>query len=377
MNFKDIIGQSFLKTQLMQGVDSGRIPHAQLYVGKRGVGGLPMAIAYADYLMKQQSNGVGDMSPLRHPNIHFVYPVTTSEKVKSKPISSNYINEWRTFVETNPYGSINDWYEFIGVGNKQGGIGVEEASDIASKMSLKSFNGGYRVMIIWMAEKMNPMCANKLLKLIEEPAKKTVVILITEEEERLLETIRSRCQSIILNPLTEETIKNSLIKNLNIEEGLAQNIAHQSEGSYCRALDLLKQEPEDLRFEAWFIAWVRTAFQAKNNKQSINSLMAWSQEISKAGRETQKQFLDYSLRFFRQAMLYNYGVKSLVFIKLNDEGFRMENFAPFIDASNVYEIFKEIELANYHIERNGNAKIVLTDLSIKLTRLLHLKSLNS
>ena len=357
MNFKDIIGQSFLKTQLMQGVDSGRIPHAQLYVGKRGVGGLPMAIAYADYLMKQQSNGVGDMSPLRHPNIHFVYPVTTSEKVKSKPISSNYINEWRTFVETNPYGSINDWYEFIGVGNKQGGIGVEEASDIASKMSLKSFNGSYRVMIIWMAEKMNPMCANKLLKLIEEPAKKTVVILITEEEEQLLETIRSRCQSIILNPLTEETIKSSLIKNLNIEEGLAQNIAHQSEGSYCRALDLLKQEHEDLRFEAWFIAWVRTAFQAKNNKQSINSLMAWSQEISKAGRETQKQFLDYSLRFFRQAMLYNYGVKSLVFIKLNDESFRMENFAPFIDASNVSEISKEIELANYHIERNGMQKL--------------------
>lgn len=377
MNFKDIIGQSFLKTQLMQGVDSGRIPHAQLYVGKRGVGGLPMAIAYADYLMKQQSNGVGDTSPLRHPNIHFVYPVTTSEKVKSKPISSNYINEWRTFVETNPYGSINDWYEFIGVGNKQGGIGVEEASDIASKMSLKSFNGGYRVMIIWMAEKMNPMCANKLLKLIEEPAKKTVVILITEEEEQLLETIRSRCQSIVLNPLTEETIMSSLIKNLNIGQDLAQNIAHQSEGSYCRALDLLKQEPEDLRFEAWFIAWVRTAFQAKNNKQSINSLMAWSQEISKAGRETQKQFLDYSLRFFRQAMLYNYGVKSLVFIKLNDESFRMENFAPFIDASNVSEISKEIELANYHIERNGNAKIVLTDLSIKLTRLLHLKSLNS
>mgnify|MGYP006123836691 CR=1 FL=1 len=377
MNFKDIIGQSFLKTQLMQGVDSGRIPHAQLYVGKRGVGGLPMAIAYADYLMKQQSNGVGDTSPLRHPNIHFVYPVTTSEKVKSKPISSNYINEWRTFVETNPYGSINDWYEFIGVGNKQGGIGVEEASDIASKMSLKSFNGGYRVMIIWMAEKMNPMCANKLLKLIEEPAKKTVVILITEDEEQLLETIRSRCQSIVLNPLTEETIMSSLIKNLNIGQDLAQNIAHQSEGSYCRALDLLKQEPEDLRFEAWFIAWVRTAFQAKNNKQSINSLMAWSQEISKAGRETQKQFLDYSLRFFRQAMLYNYGVKSLVFIKLNDESFRMENFAPFIDASNVSEISKEIELANYHIERNGNAKIVLTDLSIKLTRLLHLKSLNS
>ena len=154
---------------------------------------------------------------------------------------------------------------------------------------------------------------------------------------------------------------------------MAQNIAHQAEGSYSRALDLLSQQPEDLQFETWFIAWVRTAFQAKSNKQSINSLMAWSDEISKTGREIQKQFLDYSLRFFRQAMLFNYDAKSLVFMKLNDKTFKFEKFAPFIDASNIVEISKEIELANYHIERNANAKIVLTDLSIKLTRLLHLK----
>ena len=357
----------------MRGVDSGRVPHAQLYVGKRGVGGLPLAIAYADYLMKQQPDGVGYMNPLTHPNIHFVFPVTTSDKVKSKPISSNYIKEWRAFVETNPYGSINDWYEFVGVGNKQGNIGVEEAGDIVSKMSLKAFNGGYKVMIVWMAEKMNSMCANKLLKLIEEPADKTVIILITEDEEQLIGTIRSRCQSVHLNPLSEETIMSSLVKKHNTKGDLAQNIARQSEGSYSRALDLLSQEPEDLQFEAWFIAWVRTAFQAKSNKQSINTLMAWSQEISKAGREIQKQFLDYSLRFFRQAMLHNYGAKELVFIKLNDKSFKIEKFAPFIDAANISEISKEIELASYHIERNGNAKIILTDLSIKLTRLLHLK----
>nr|AOE10469.1 DNA polymerase III delta prime subunit [uncultured bacterium] len=371
MTFEDIIGQSFLKTHLIKGVDSGRIPHAQLYVGKRGVGGLPMAIAYADYLMKQQ--GGLDMNPLAHPNIHFVYPVTTSDKVKSKPISSNYISEWRTFVESNPYGSINDWYELIGVGNKQGNIGVEEAGDVVSKMSLKAFNGGFKVMIIWMAEKMNSMCANKLLKLIEEPADKTVIILITEDEEQLIGTIRSRCQTVHLNTLSEDAIKDNLIKTHKTETSLAANIAHQSEGSYSRALDLLNQQPEDLQFESWFIEWVRTAFQAKSNKQSINSLMAWSQEISKSGREIQKQFLDYSLRFFRQALLYNYGAKELVFIKLNDKSFKIENFAPFIDASNISEISKEIELASYHIERNANAKIVLTDLSIKLTRLLHLK----
>lgn len=373
MTFEAIIGQSFLTTHLKQGIDSGRIPHAQLFVGKQGVGALPMAIAYADYLMTHQDGGLNNINPLTHPNIHYVYPVTTSDKVKSKPISTNYLTEWRSFIETNPYGSIHDWYDVVGVGNKQGAIGVEEANDMVSKMSLKAFNGGYKVMIVWMAEKMSTGCANKLLKLIEEPADKTVIILVTEDEEQLINTIRSRCQTVHLNLLSEDAIKNSLISTHNIEAGLAQNIAHQSEGSYRRALDLLGQEPVDLQFETWFIAWVRTAFQAKTNKQSINHLMAWSDEISKAGREIQKQFLDYSLRFFRQALLYNYGAKDLVFMVLNDKSFKFENFAPFIDASNITEISKEIELANYHIERNANAKIVLTDLSIKLTRLLHLK----
>ena len=373
MTFEAIIGQSFLTTHLKQGIDSGRIPHAQLFVGKQGVGALPMAIAYADYLMTHQDGGLNNMNPLTHPNIHYVYPVTTSDKVKSKPISTNYLTEWRSYIETNPYGSINDWYDIVGVGNKQGAIGVEEANDMVSKMSLKAFNGGYKVMIVWMAEKMTTGCANKLLKLIEEPADKTVIILVAEDEEQLINTIRSRCQTVHLNLLSEDAIKNTLISTHNIEAGLAQNIAHQSEGSYRRALDLLGQEPVDLQFETWFIAWVRTAFQAKTNKQSINHLMAWSDEISKAGREIQKQFLDYSLRFFRQALLYNYGAKDLVFMVLNDKSFKFDNFAPFIDASNITEISKEIELANYHIERNANAKIVLTDLSIKLTRLLHLK----
>ena len=373
MTFEAIIGQSFLTTHLKQGIDSGRIPHAQLFVGKQGVGALPMAIAYADYLMTHQDGGLNNINPLTHPNIHYVYPVTTSDKVKSKPISTNYLTEWRSFIETNPYGSIHDWYDVVGVGNKQGAIGVEEANDMVSKMSLKAFNGGYKVMIVWMAEKMSTGCANKLLKLIEEPADKTVIILVTEDEEQLINTIRSRCQTVHLNLLSEDAIKNTLISTHNVEAGLAQNIAHQSEGSYRQALDLLGQEPVDLQFETWFIAWVRTAFQAKTNKQSINHLMAWSDEISKAGREIQKQFLDYSLRFFRQALLYNYGAKDLVFMVLNDKSFKFENFAPFIDASNITEISKEIELANYHIERNANAKIVLTDLSIKLTRLLHLK----
>ena len=226
-----------------------------------------------------------------------------------------------------------------------------------------------------MAEKMNSMCANKLLKLIEEPAEKTVFILVTENDERA----NNKHYTISMSNDTFKSAFRGRHKRSSYKLSMAPRpvwrkiLRTKSEGSYSRALDLLSQQPEDLQFETWFIAWVRTAFQAKSNKQSINSLMAWSDEISKTGREIQKQFLDYSLRFFRQAMLFNYDAKSLVFMKLNDKTFKFEKFAPFIDASNIVEISKEIELANYHIERNANAKIVLTDLSIKLTRLLHLK----
>ena len=221
---------------------------------------------------------------------------------------------------------------------------------------------------------MNTACANKLLKLLEEPPNKTVFILIAEDEEQILSTIKSRCQLLHFPPLAEDIIKAALIKNYQLPEIDAAKIAHQANGNYNKACDLVYQDSEDLQFEEWFVFWIRSAFKAKGNKAAIHDLISWSEEIAKTGRETQKQFLGFCLDFFRQAMLLNYSASELVFMEPKSENFQLEKFAPFVHENNVLEISDEIQGAIYHIERNGNSKIILTDLSIKLTRLLHKKS---
>ena len=221
---------------------------------------------------------------------------------------------------------------------------------------------------------MNTSAANKLLKLIEEPPNKTVFILIAEDEEQIISTIRSRCQVLHFPPLAENVIKDALIKNYQLEEAVAIKIAHQSNGNYNKACDLVYQDSEDLQFEEWFVFWIRSAFKAKGNKSAIHDLISWSEQIAKTGRETQKQFLLFCIDFFRQAMLFNYNATELVYIETKTKNFKLENFAPFVNEANILDISNELQDAIYHIERNGNSKIILTDLSIKLTRLLHKKA---
>lgn len=262
MLFSEILGQEHLKNHLTRSADNGRIPHAQLFVGGEGSGTLPMAIAYAQYILCHNLSGENadgnDSCNLKfknfsHPDLHFAFPVTTNDKVKSKPVSSFFLEEWRQLLKQQPYGNLFDWYKLLGVDNKQGQIGVDEAHEIVKSLSLKSYEGGYKVMLIWMAEKMNIACSNKLLKLIEEPPNKTIFILISEDEEQIISTVRSRCQILHFPPLSEETIKNALIKNYDLEISVAAKIAHQSNGNYNKACDLMYQDSEDLQFETWFI----------------------------------------------------------------------------------------------------------------------------
>lgn len=383
MLFSEILGQDHIKNHLTHGVKNGRIPHAQLFVGPEGCGTLPMALAYAQYLLCNNKNGENDngnnscnlkFNTFSHPDLHFAFPVTTTDKVKSKPVSNFFLEEWRHLLKQQPYCNLFDWYKLLGVDNKQGQIGVEEAYEIVKSLSLKSYEGGYKVMLIWMAEKMNTACANKLLKLIEEPPNNTVFILIAEDEEQIISTVRSRCQVLHFPPLTEENIKSGLIDKYALELSEATKIAQQSNGNFNKACDLVYQDSEDIQFEEWFIFWVRSAFMAKGKKSGIHDLMSWSEEIAKTGRETQKQFLHYCIEFFRQALLLNYGVDELVYFKPKSTNFTLDNFAPFIHHANILEINDELQEAIYHIERNGNSKIILTDLSIKLTRLIHKKS---
>jgi DNA polymerase-3 subunit delta' len=382
MLFTDVLGLNYIKSHLIKSVDHGRIPHAQLFVGPEGSGALAMAIAYAQYVLCNNTDGensTGNAScnlkfeQFSHPDLHFAFPVTTTDHVKKHPVSSHFLPEWRSLLKEQPYGNLYDWYKRLGVDNKQGQIGVDEALDIIKALALKSYEGGYKIMLIWMADKMNTAAANKLLKLIEEPPNKTIFLLIAEDEEQIINTIRSRCQILHFPPLAEEDIKNGLIKQYKIAEKDALSIAHQSNGNYNKACDLVYQDSEDIQFETWFITWIRSAFKAKGNKTAIHDLITWSEEIAKTGRETQKLFLNYCINFFRQALLLNYNASSLVYFDINTKNFDLAKFAPFVHNNNILDISEALQDAIYHIERNGNSKIILTDLSIKLTRLLHAK----
>ena len=381
MNFNTILGQEHLKNHLIKSTDNGRISHAQLFIGKEGSGVLSMAIAYAQYILCSTSINKEDCalkcSKLMHPDLHFAFPVASNDVIKSHPVSSLFLEDWRSFIKSNPYGNLFEWLQFLGIENKQGQIGVDEAEDIVKSLRLKSYEGGYKVMIIWMAEKMNTSAANKLLKLLEEPPKKTVFILTAENEQQIITTIKSRCQILHFPLLSESDIVKGLVEFEGTDLPIAEKIANQADGNYNKALHLLHNDNSDEQFEEWFITWIRAAFKAKGNAAVIQNLISWSETIAKSGRETQKRFLNYCIQFFRQALLLNYNADSLVFLEPKSPGFKLENFAPFIHGGNILDITQELNDAIYHIERNGNAKIILLDLSIKLTRLLHVKETTS
>lgn len=382
MQFSEILGQLHIKNHLIKSASEGRIPHAQLFVGPEGSGTLSIAIAYAQYIIcsntGNENAGENEVCNLKfghlgHPDLHFIYPTVSTEDVKTKPKSIDFIKEWRTFVSTNPYGNLFDWYKLLDVKNKQGEIRVDDAQEILKTLALKSFEGGYKVMIIWCADKINAAASNKLLKLLEEPTDKTLFILITENEEDIIQTIRSRCQVFHFKGLSEELISQNLQSQYAIQEKESLKIAHQAQGNYNRALEILKEDSDDYPFDQWFVNWVRTAFRAKGNAASILDLVSWSETIAGLGREVQKKFLNHCIALFRQALLINYETKTLVFMEPKVDKFDLNKLAPFIHGNNIEFIFNELSDAIYHIERNGNPKIILTDLSIKLTRLLHQK----
>ncbi len=381
MDFSKVVGQEHLISHLETTLQRGRVAHAQLWVGQSGSGLLPLALAYANRLLSahlEQSSStylqaVQRVANLNHPDLHFVYPVNTNQNIKKNPTANQFSEEWRQFVSNNPYGSLFQWFQHLGIEHKQGNISVREAEDMSKKLSLKSYEGGYKVMIIWMAEKMNTECANKILKLVEEPPQKTVLLLLTEQEEQLLNTITSRCQRLQVPLLSEAAIAKALQTQMYLDENTSIKISRQAHGDYNKALQIHAKSDEALVFEKWFIDWVRTAFKAKGNKKSVQELLFWSSAMAKEGRETQKNFLAYCEELFRQALLKNYQADSLLYLETHDAKFSLEKFAPFIHQNNIFEIVDALEKASYHIERNGNGKIIFSDLSMQLTRLIHRK----
>ena len=370
MRFDQIYGHKSQINTLQESIALGRVPHAQLFVGPEGVGILGVAIAFMRSVFCQGSDSSAcdlKFNRFTHADLHFVFPVASNAKVKSKATSTLFLEDWRMFLEKTPAGTLFDWYRQIEVENKQGQIGVLDAEEIIKRMSLKSYEGGWKGVIVWQADKLNTAAANKLLKLVEEPPEKTLLVFISNHEDRVLETLRSRCQLINFLLLSDTEISKALVANGATQEQ-AKTLSVQSNGQLSRAIHMMNAD--NIPFENWFVSWVRTAFKAKENKGSVVELLNWSQKIAQVGRETQKQFLLFSIDLFRQALLIQYDIDELA-TYIPQSTFNLNRFAKYVHNGNILLIISELESAYAHIERNGNAKMVFSDLSLKLTRHIH------
>ena len=372
MFFKDIVGQEEIKKQLIKNVQENKIAHAQLFCGGEGIGKLPLAIAYARYiscLHPSEEDACGKcancikFNNLAHPDLHFIFPVVKKKNTK-EIVSDDYIAEWRELIAKTPYFNLHTWLEEMGAENQQALIYVKESNEIIRKLSLKSSQGGYKIIIIWLPEKMNQECSNKLLKLLEEPAEQTVFLLVSEEPDALLTTIQSRTQRINIKGSDENDIKEALINIYGLQEQDATNIAHQCEGNFLKAIESISLNEENKLFFDLFVALMRLSYQRK-----IKDMKAWSETVATMGREKQKHFLGYCQRMIRENFIYNFHNRSITYLANDEEAFSTR-FAPFINERNVMEIMNELNEAQRHIEQNVNAKMVFFDFSLKMIVLL-------
>ena len=380
MLFKEVLGQEKTKKLLVHSVREGRVPHAQLFLGPMGSGNLALALAFAQYVActnKQGDDSCGECAScvkhqkFAHPDLHFVFPVATTSDVKSKPISKNFLADWRLLLEDNPYFSLFDWLKHIGVENKQGVISVEESAHIVKDLSLKPFESDTKIMMIWMPEKMNIQAANKLLKIIEEPPHQTLFLLVAESVEHMLATVLSRTQLVKVPRHTDDEVLQYLT-NTGIEPSRSEMISTLVEGNINEAIRMAVQAEDVAENSLLFVQWMRLCFSALQVKD-IDKLVQWSEKMAKVGRESQKSFLLYASNVMRDALLKNYGVDAMMKMNVGGQNFTMEKFAPFIHADNCLEIVEELNMAQLHIERNANPKILFLDTSFKIARLLHKK----
>lgn len=369
MNWDEIAGHHTLKNQLKKSIEENRVSHAQLFAGKEGYGTLPLALAYAkEILRKENETAASKVEHLNHLDLHFSFPVFSE---KNLSYSKRFFNEFREMVMENPYSSLDDWTSILESENKQFFISADEIQEQNQKFALKSFEGGTKILIIWRADKMNASASNKLLKFLEEPPAKTIILLTAENADELLPTILSRTQIIDVPRIEEEDLSKKLVELTGANSEKIAEAVYQSQGNFNDALKILKSSDEGNEFETLFVQWVRDAFQVKKKPQFLKNIIVWAREISTWNREKQKKFLEYCSDMFRLALLQNYGNSELVYKKINVSGFNWESFTRFIHGANIEDILEQISEADYHLARNANAKIVWTDLGIRLSRYIH------
>ncbi len=370
MLFKEVIGQDSIKENLIQTVLNDRISHAQLFHGKLGAGTFALALAYAQFIFchnKQETDSCGTcpsclkIKNLSHPDLHFSFPVQLEAKKKT---SDSFVQEWREMVIENPYSSEQNWYRKNGNENKKGLIGVDESAEISKKISLKAYEGGYKISILWLAENMNAAAANKLLKLIEEPPNNTLIFLCVENLESILPTILSRTQVIKLASLSDLIIAKNLEEKHNLDSQRAIEIASYVNGDYSVALNELTLGDEGNFFFENFVSWMRLCF-----KKDVAGAVKFVAEIQKMGKEKQKAFLLFVLSIFQKSLVGNFVGMESVKTSESQKAF-IKNFMPYIHERNIGHLHEIMSEAHYHIDRNANAKILFLDLSFNLFKLI-------
>ena len=376
MTFNEVIGQEETKERLLQMVEENRLPHAIMLCGPSGVGKKALAIAFACHLLsknEKQSSMFGAeieepamLRKLEHPDLHFTYPTIKLPSMGSDhmPISDDFAHEWHELVNQSAYFDMDDWMTAIDAENQQAIITAGESDELVRKLSLKSSQGGYKISVIWLPERMNIACANKLLKLIEEPPQQTVFIMVCEEPDKLLETIRSRVQRIDVKKIDNAAIQQALVERRGIDENAAQRIARLSNGSWTKALAELQCGSENEQFLDLFIMLMRLAYQRK-----IKDLRKWSETMAAFGREKQKRFLQFFLHMIRENFIYNFQELELNYMTQKEEDFA-RNFARFVNEANVLPIYDLTNRAIRDIGQNANAKIVFFDFSLQMIVLL-------
>ncbi|ANE52033.1 ATP-binding protein [Flavisolibacter tropicus] len=396
MLFKDVVGQREVKQHLVEMVQHNRLSHALLFLGKEGSGALPLAMAFAQYISlipnqnstapaeaslfgeavpevklpdtpeaadawMQQQAAFSKTENLVHPDIHFSYPVVT-KKAGTPPLSADYITEWREFIKQYPYGNVYDWLQFIEAENKQGNITAQECNDILRKLSLKSFESGYKILVLWMPEYLGKE-GNKLLKLIEEPPAETLFILVAENEESILSTILSRCQLVRIPVINTEDVEEALVHKAKVQADQARQIANISQGNYREALHILQHADED--YSSLLREWLNATL-----KNATITQIKCIEEMARLGRENQKQFLRYFTHLLELAIrlqvLHEEGRQQVLNTLSDSERDFVPRLNKVMSIEQKQALAEELDKAAYYIERNANVKILFHALSIKL-----------
>ncbi len=372
MYFRDIIGHQEIKKDLARSVREGFIPHARLISGNEGVGALPLAIAYARYLHcenRGEEEACGNcpsckkIDKLSHPDLHFVFPIINKKKSKDA-FCDDFLPEWREYIPDRPYTNLSLWLEYISAENAQGMIYEREAKAILQKLSLKAYESPYKIMIIWHPEKMNVVASNKLLKLLEEPPEKTVFLLVSENTEQIINTIRSRSQLLMVPPIDNHEILTALKENYKLSDEDADEVSRLARGNYLEASRIIETTDENDAFLDLFISIMRNSW-----TRNVREMKVKADYFASLGRDKQKLFLGYTQRLIRENFIYRMKIERINYMNRKEKEFSLK-FAPYINENNVFDFIEDLTLAERHIEQNVNPRMIFFDISLKIAVLL-------